>query len=97
MKNRKHTEQELRTRMGQIRAGIEKLEYEAKAREAADGTPATTAMTPMRSRLTIAETELDRLHSAEPDVWDEIRENVQSMLNALANDIDRKAPSFEDT
>jgi hypothetical protein len=97
MKDRQYTEQELRTRMGQIRAGIEKLEYEAKAKEAADGTSAATAMKLMRSRLTKAEIELERLQRAEPDMWDEARENLQSILDTLANDIDRTAPSFGDS
>jgi hypothetical protein len=97
MKDRRFTEQEFGTRMGQIRAGIEKLEYEAKAKEAADGTSSARAMTLMRSRLTKAELELERLQHGDTDVWDEARENLQSILDTLANDIDRTAPSFGDT
>jgi hypothetical protein len=94
---RTHTEQELRTRLGQVRAGIEKLEYEKQSKQAVDETSDATVMKPIRSRLTMVETELDRLHAADDDVWDKMREGVQTMLEALANDVDRQMPHIEHT
>jgi hypothetical protein len=91
------SEQQLHTRLDQIRAGIEKLEYEALAAESAGGWADHGSMSPMRYRLSSAEAELRRLQDADDDIWDEIRENLQSALDALANDIDGKAPSFGDT
>jgi len=91
------SEQQLRTRLGQIRAGIEKLEYEALAAEAAGARANHGSMSPMRYRLSSAEAELCQLQDADDDIWGKIRVSLQSALDALANDIDGKAPSFDDT
>ena len=97
MSDRTLSEQQLHTRLDQIRAGIEKLEYEALAAEAAGARASHGSMSPMRYRLSSAEAKLRRLQDADDGMWDEIRVNLQSALDALANDIDAKAPSFDDT
>ena len=97
MYSRSHTEQELRTRLGQVRAGIEKLEFEMHSKQAAAQAEDGSSIEPIRSRLAMVETELDRLHGANDDVWDKMREGVQTMLDALANDVDRRLPRIEDT
>lgn len=97
LNNRKLTEQQLHTRLAQVKAGIEKLEYEASAEHRRRGEDKDRTMSPIRSRLKSAEEELVKLQSAHDDIWDDVRTNLQSTLDALANDIDGRTPRLDDT